>query len=218
MNNKILAPSLLAINKLSVDNELDQLKKTGIESIHYDVMDINYVNNSSFNFEYLDLLIEKQFKVDIHIMAFNPLSWIKKYVKYNINSICFQLESISKEEILESLDFIKKNKIKSGIAINPKTNKKDYIEYLKYCDTVIIMSVEPGKCGQKFMESSIENLSIVYDYQQKYNKNLIIQIDGGINLETILLVKKYANIFISGSSFFNANEIDRIKFISILKE
>lgn len=163
-------------------------------------MDGNFVDNYQIPIEeILQLEKETKKKLDIHLMVNDPLKYITQLENKKIEYITFHIEI--KQNINEIINQIKKLNYKVGIAINPTTNIETIIPYLNIIDLILIMSVEPGKGGQKFIESTI-NKAIQL---KKINKKITIEMDGGINNINIKNIKPYIDIAVVGSYITNNN-------------
>ncbi len=210
---KIIEPSLLPLlnsGAKEAHEKIIKLKEAGIEQFHYDVMEMGFVKNTSFDDEYLKFLWDNDLLANIHLMVLAPLEYIKKYAKYKPNSITFHVETQSISESIQLLELIRQYNIKSGISIKYSSKLEQYEELIPYCDYINIMSVEPGKGGQTFDEKCLENLEQANKYKDQY-PFLTIQNDGGMNLQ---LAEKYfhlINNFIMGSFVFN--DIDNVNEI-----
>lgn len=207
--------SLLALqNEKNIEEKLEYFWKKGIKNIHYDVMDGKFVPNIAFEGEYIDLIRKIGFEISVHLMVEDVSSYVNKFIKYDIQFLTFHIEGIDENTIIEALKMIKSKNIVAGVAIKPSTKIKELEKISRYIDIITIMSVEPGKGGQLFIEETYKKLE-----ELKNNKILckkIIQIDGGINDINIIQVSKYVNLIVSGSFLAKANNIKEI--ISSIKE
>lgn len=212
MDKKIkLSPSIIASNYTSLDDvavSLDILNKNKIDMVHLDVMDGKFVPAKTFDFNYiLELRDRTDFLLDVHLMVENPNADIDKYMEAGADIITFHYETVgSAEEMVDLLKTIKSNGILAGVAINPETPERVLFPFLKenLIDVVLIMSVHPGACGQKFMPEVIEKVARISRLFPKVD----IAVDGGMNPETAKLVAdKGANIIVAGSSIFNSKDI-----------
>ena len=213
--NKILEPSILGFYKENLMEEINKVKEIGINTIHFDIMD-SYVNNIAFDIEHIQPILDIGLKINVHTMVWEPLKWLESLSKFNISSYTFQYEAIDEKSVFECLEFLKKQKFMGGIAIRPDSKFIDYSKFLDYCEIVTIMTVIPGKGGQKFMIEGVENLIDVFKYKQEKNKNLKIEIDGGINLDNIPLIIDKVDYVVSGSNFANSNQKDKQKMIHLV--
>lgn len=197
-----ISPSILASNNRT--KSIKELNNTTADYIHIDTMDGKFVNNTQMPIKEI-IEIEKISKkpLDIHLMVNNPLEYIKQLQNKNIEYITFHLEI--KENIKEIITSIKKLNYKVGIAIKPTTQVEQIKPYLNMIDLVLIMSVEPGYGGQKFIENSIEKAIIL----KKIDNKIKIEMDGGINNTNINKIKKYVDIAVVGSYITNSNNYNQ---------
>lgn len=191
-----IAASFLDIKSPIVD-ELTKLSNLDIDYIHLDVMDGIFVENKTYTaqeFEYITHYVTKP--KDIHLMVSDVKKYIDEFSYLNPEFLTFHYEAVS--EVSGVIKYIKDLGIKVGMSIKPKTDVKEIIDYLPYLDLVLVMSVEPGRGGQTFIENSINKVNQLYTLREKGNYNFLIEVDGGINNETIKLVNN-ADICVVGS-------------------
>lgn len=213
-NKRELVPSLLSFNIEDWPKYFSIFYDNSINYIHFDVMDSKYVENSAYDEkDYLFFLQNNNnLKAHVHLMVMNPLNEIYKYQHELTDAICFHFDSCENdEEVFQTLNEIKKMKIKQGIAINPNFKFSDYSRFLDKCEFITIMGVFPGKGGQKFEPSCLHNLTDIKKYCEEKQRSLLIEIDGGMNFETIPLIVNESNYVVSGS--FLANNMLDIKNI-----
>ena len=180
----------------------EKLNKTNTDYIHIDYMDGIFVDNKEFTIEEIKTLSKiSTKKLDIHIMAENPEPIIQELKGLNIEYITIHYE-INKP-LNKIINLIHNQGYKCGISIKPKTDPKNIIEYLKKIDLVLIMSVEPGKGGQKFIPDVLNKIK-----ELKQN-NLIIEIDGGINDTNIEELKNIVDIVVVGSYITNSSDYNK---------
>lgn len=196
---KVSTSILTCNNRIQATEELN---KTNTDYIHIDYMDGIFVDNKEFTIEEIKTLSKiSTKKLDIHIMAENPEPIIQELKGLNIEYITIHYE-INKP-LNKIINLIHNQGYKCGISIKPKTNPKNIIEYLKKIDLVLIMSVEPGKGGQKFIPDVLNKIK-----ELKQN-NLIIEIDGGINDTNIEELKNIVDIVVVGSYITKSSDYNK---------
>ncbi len=216
-SGKTLEPSLLAFDKEHIEEQLEEVKQEGIDTIHYDVMD-GYVNNKSFDTEYMQLIKDMGFETIVHFMVYDPATWIDRFAVFKPEAITFQYEAINYIETMKVLRKIKAHGIKAGIAIKPYSKFQSYSHLLDYVDFITIMTVEPGKGGQAFIDDALINLKQVHQYRKENNLKYRIEVDGGIKLDNVYKVLPYADYIVSGSGYMKSNKTSRNEFINKVME
>lgn len=208
-----LGYSVIANNLLDI-NDIVQ-KNNYIDFLHIDVMDGNFVPALTIGPIFINNLIEKLNKkifIDVHLMVNNPKNYIQQLKQ--VDRIIFHYEKLLSSEINLIITDIKKLNIKCGISISPSTAIEKLDPFLENIDLVQIMTVEPGKCGQKLIPECIDKIL----YLKSKNIKLDIQVDGGINLSNIdTLITKGANSFICGSSMLKEGNLINNKIRSANK-
>lgn len=185
----IVSLSILNIEKDKRFDKIKEFMKVENNWIHFDVMDGKFVENKTFAYEVVKEIGEYcDFFKDVHLMTYNPDEFLKKYKNAGADQITFHYESVEKERIIPIINKIKELGMKVGISIKPHTSVEEIEDYLPLLDLVLVMSVEPGKGGQKFMESSLDKIKILKSKQK--SNHYLISVDGGINNETSKLVKE----------------------------
>ena len=204
-----LAPSILAADMLNLGTEIEKIEKSGSKYVHVDVMDGCFVPNISFGMPIIAAVRSKtELIVDVHAMIVKPNKYIDDFISVGADIITFHLEALEHDEILKSIEKIHSKGVKVGISIKPNTKAEELIPYLPWIDMVLVMTVEPGFGGQKFMNEMMEKVKFLRNFIQKNNLNVDIQVDGGINNETIKISKDAgANIFVLGTAFFKSEDL-----------
>ena len=182
---------------------------------HMDIMDGKFVSETSFTEEVVKRAHEAcpQAIVDVHLMVENPKDYFLRYKNAGADYITFHVEVGDTEETIK---YLKELGMKVGLSLNPSTPVSDLLPYLKDIDLVLVMSVWPGRGGQKFIPESIDKLKELSEYKHKNNLTYVISVDGGINEETIPLVKEYADMCVVGSAITRA-EKPFMKYAELLK-
>ena len=191
----------LSVSILSSDNRIECIKKlnnTNIDYFHIDVMDGKFVENYQLPINEVNKLSKYMEKpLDIHLMVERPLDYINNLNNENIRNITIH-EEINGDKI-KIINRIKEKGYKAGLSIKPNTDISKLIPYLDYIDLILIMSVEPGLGGQEFIPETVDKIDNLNKLLNKYNKKIDIEVDGGINNQTIKLLKNKINISVVGS-------------------
>lgn len=201
-----LSPSILTADILELKESIKTLENAGADMLHLDVMDGIFVPNISFGIPVVaSIKNHSNIPLDVHLMIDRPHRYIKQFAEYSdILGFHFEAGSPVKETLLE----IKKCGVKTCLTIKPKTKPIEIFEYLELCDMVLVMSVEPGFGGQKFMPSALDKLKILKEEITKRGLNTLLEVDGGINAETApLAAKAGADVLVVGNYLFSAEDM-----------
>ena len=198
--------SILDCDFENITSEIKKINDNKIDLIHIDIMDGKFVNNQTeklFNLNKISSLTN--LKYDIHMMVEEPLDKIDEYIKYEPEIITIHIEKNS--NLIDCIRKIKSYNINAGVAINPDTNISELYDILELIDLVLIMSVHPGKGGQKFISKTIDK---VKDINNKKNKNnFIISVDGGVNdTNSKDLINSGADLLVSGSYLVKSDNLN----------
>ena len=218
MKNIQISPSILSADFSQLGNEIKRLEEGGADMIHVDVMDGHFVPNLTIGPEVIKKLRPLTKKIfDVHLMISPVNNFIKDFSDAGADIITFHPEATT--DTKSTIELIKKEGKKVGISLKPKSKVELIEQHLDQIDLVLIMSVEPGFGGQKFMPEVLEKTKIIRDIVNKKNLKIDIEIDGGINFENCSIVKEAgANILVSGSTIFRENQGDLKKNIGILRK
>ena len=197
-----IAPSILASTFINLKRDIELLERSGADIIHLDIMDGHFVPNISFGFPIVKTVRSlTSLPLDAHLMIENPEKFIDRFIDSGVDMISVHIEG--NYHINRILNTIKKNGVKTGIAVNPGTPIGFLEEVLSIVDFVLVMSVNPGFSGQKFIDSSIEKIRKLCKIREKGNFNFEIEVDGGLNFEIAKVLKKMGvDIFVFGSFIF----------------
>lgn len=215
-----ISTSLLSVEKENSIKTIYNLETAHTDYFHIDVMDGKFVekNTKDIMLEYANTIKQiSNILLDVHLMVKNVKENIDDYISLEPNIITFQVEACKDiEEVFETIDYIKQNNIKVGIAIKPNTDIGEILGYLPYIHTILVMTVEPGLGGQKLIPETISKVKEIKEYVDNIGIEIDIEVDGGINAENANELKeKGANILVIGTYIINSE--DYTKTIKELK-
>ena len=215
MTEMILAPSILSADFAALGDQIEEADKAGAQYIHIDVMDGLFVPSISFGMPVIRSIRGRTKKVfDVHLMIEKPERYIKEFADCGADIITFHLEACNC--IRETIDLIHSQGIRAGLSIKPATPTEALRPHLDILDMVLIMSVEPGFGGQKYIPSSTDKLRETKRLIEESGRNIDLQVDGGIKLENIRTVYEAgANVIVAGSSVFGGNVTENVKSLML---
>lgn len=213
MTKFFISPSILSADFANLEQEIKKVETNGADWIHIDVMDGHFVPNITIGIPVVKSIKNiTDLPLDVHLMIDNPEKYIEDFSNAGANIITFHYEAIKnnypnnyKEKIIELINKIKERNLKAGLSIKPKTSPNEILEFLNILDMVLIMTVEPGFGGQKFMEDCAEKIKTIKEFAPQ---NLIIQVDGGINDKTAKICTELgATSLVAGSFIYKSDNI-----------
>ena len=217
MKNIQISPSILSADFSQLGTEIKKLEEGGADMIHVDVMDGHFVPNLTIGPPVIKALRKHcSLKFDVHLMISPVHKYIEAYADAGADIITIHPEAT--QNLRESIKTIKDLKKKVGVSLNPESKIELITEFLDQIDVVLIMSVNPGFGGQKFMPEVLDKIKQLKKIQQEKNLSFDIEIDGGINFENCkIAIDAGANILVSGTTVFKSNDGDIKKNIDLLK-
>jgi len=206
-SKRVISPSILSANFTRLKMDIDIVEKLGVKRLHLDVMDGHFVPNLTFGPFIIKQIKEiTELHLETHLMISNPEKYIKHYAEAGSDTIIIHHEASN--DIVSDLNTIKNlNKI-AGVAINPDTSPELIESYIDHLDYILIMSVFPGFGGQSFIKESLEKMKFLVEITK--NKDIVIGVDGGVNLDTINdIYDTGIDITIVGSALYGASNIEQ---------
>jgi len=201
----IISPSVLSCDFANVQRDVEMINNSEADWFHVDVMDGVFVPNISFGFPVIAAINKHAKKpLDVHIMIVNPDQFVEEFAKVGTAILTVHYEACT--HLHRTIQLIKSHGMKAGVALNPHTNIELLEDVINELDLVLIMSVNPGFGGQNFIEGAIDKVRKLKALIERKNANVIIEVDGGVNLETgARLVEAGADALVAGSFVFNSS-------------
>ena len=207
---KKILPSILSADFANLERDVRELEQIGIDMFHIDVMDGNFVPNISFGFPIIEAIRSKTDKIfDCHLMIARPEEYVERFCNAGCDMVSFHIEATNHADRV--IQIIKNSGKKAGIVLNPQTPIESVKYLLSKLDYVLIMTVNPGFGGQKFISEMLEKIEELAKIREEKGYSFLIQVDGGVNVETSKLCRdRGADLLVCGSFLFGAEDKEKI--------
>lgn len=207
-----LAPSILSADFVNLQRDIDALAKAGADYVHVDVMDGAFVPNITIGMPVVAAIRRiTDLPLDVHLMIDRPVRYVEEFCKARADIVTIHVEADTLEHNLQALQIIRQAGVRAAISVKPKTPAEAVAPYLELVDLILVMTVEPGFGGQKFMADMMPKLAAIREMINRQNPTCELEVDGGVNLETAkTCVRNGANVLVAGSAYFKAQ--DQIAF------
>ena len=214
----MISPSILAADFANLERDIRNIEEMGSDLVHVDVMDGFFVPNISIGIPVVKAIRPvTKLPLDVHLMIDRPVRYVEDFVKAGADYVTIHVEADQPQNTLEALDKIHALGCKAGIVLKPKTPAEVAIPYLEKWDMVLLMTVEPGFGGQKFMADMMPKVKKIRQLLDQMNPDCLLEVDGGVDAETCAICKESgANVLVAGSAYFKAP--DRAAFVKLLQE
>lgn len=209
---KIIAPSILSADFFRLGEQLKEVEASRAEYLHIDVMDGVFVPSISFGMPVIrSIRSQTSLFFDVHLMIVEPIRYIEEFADCGADLITFHLEAAA-DKVQETIDRIHACGCRAGLSIKPDTPAETLKPYLDSVDMILIMSVEPGFGGQKYIPESTDKIKKTYEMIQASGRSIDLEVDGGINEETIgLAAEAGANVIVAGSAVFHGDIAENVR-------
>ena len=214
----ILSPYILSADYMHFHADMDETKRNGAKWLHVDIMDGHFVPNMSFGYAWVKSMRKiTDLVLDVHLMIDTPIKYAEEFCKAGADYLTIHVEADTPENIEKTLELIRSHGVKPGIVVKPNTPAEAIEKYLPMVDLVLVMTVEPGFGGQKFMEHMMPKLRQLREMLDKVNPGCHLEVDGGVDLNTAEICKANgANVLVAGSAFYGA--ADRTAFVTQIEK
>ena len=212
-----IAPSILSADFANLERDIRNIADNGGDWVHVDVMDGHFVPNITIGIPVVKALrAVTDLPLDVHLMIDRPTRYVEDFVKAGADYVTIHIEADQPQNTLDALDKIHALGCKAGIVLKPKTPAEAAIPYLEKCDMILVMTVEPGFGGQKFMQDMMPKLAQLREWLDDLNPDCLLEVDGGVDANTHTICKENgAEVLVAGSAYFKAE--NRAEFVRLIQ-
>jgi len=202
----ILSPSILSADYMHFHEDMDRTKADGAKWLHVDIMDGQFVPNMSFGYAWVKAMRKiTDLVLDVHLMIDRPIRYVEEFCKAGADYLTIHVEADTPENTMAAIEKIRSMGVKPGIVVKPKTPAEAIAPYLDKVDLVLVMTVEPGFGGQKFMADMMPKLKQLRAMLDEVNPGCHLEVDGGVDAVTAEICKENgADVLVAGSAFYGA--------------
>ena len=213
----LIAPSILAADFANLERDIHDIEQNGGDWVHVDVMDGVFVPNISIGIPVVRSLRKvTKLPLDVHLMITRPIRYAEEFVKAGADILTIHLESDTRDNTLACLQKIRSLGCRAGLSLKPGTPAEEARQFLPYCDMILVMTVEPGFGGQKFMADQMPKLRSLREMLRAENPGCLLQVDGGVDAHTCGICKENgAQVLVAGSAYFRAQ--DRAALVRLIQ-
>ena len=212
-----IAPSILSADFANLERDIHNIEQMGADWVHVDVMDGIFVPNISIGIPVVKALRPvTNLPLDVHLMIDRPIRYVEEFIHVGVDWLTIHVEADQPQNTLAALDRIRELGCKAAISLKPRTPAEAAIPYLEKCDMILVMTVEPGFGGQKFMADMMPKIKALREMLDRVNPACIIEVDGGVDANTHTVCKENgAEVLVAGSAYFKA--ADRAAFVKTIQ-